>query len=82
KSPLWDPNRVLLRAMVDAQQQLIQTMEHMSSTLDRLALDRPRDRRGSSRARHDQRPRSSKFSIHKGQTPQDKEAEVIDIFEE
>ncbi|KAH9315625.1 hypothetical protein KI387_024252, partial [Taxus chinensis] len=57
-------------------------MKWMGSTLDRLALDRPRDRRDCLRVRQDWRPRSSSLSIHKGPTPQGKEAEVIIIFEE
>ncbi|KAH9290754.1 hypothetical protein KI387_034871, partial [Taxus chinensis] len=55
-----DLERELFRVMVATQQQLIQSMEHMGSTLDRLSLDRPRDR-------HDRRDKSiSVASSHRG----------------
>ncbi|KAH9308011.1 hypothetical protein KI387_035922 [Taxus chinensis] len=46
-----DPDRDFIQDMATTQRQLLQTMECMGSTLDRLALDRPRDR-------HDRRDRS------------------------
>ncbi|KAH9293543.1 hypothetical protein KI387_041248, partial [Taxus chinensis] len=46
-----DPDRDFIRDMAATQRQLLQTMERMSSTLDRLAFDRSHDR-------HDRRDRS------------------------
>ncbi|KAH9301227.1 hypothetical protein KI387_012810, partial [Taxus chinensis] len=41
-----DLDRNFIRDMAATQRQLLQTMECMGTILDRLALDRPRDRHG------------------------------------
>ncbi|KAH9321916.1 hypothetical protein KI387_016555, partial [Taxus chinensis] len=80
KSFPWNMDSDLLRTMITTHQQMIWTMQQI---MQRMNVDRSRDRRNSLRVRQDQRPRSSSsFSIHKVLTPQDKEAEVISIFEE
>ncbi|KAH9295410.1 hypothetical protein KI387_038998, partial [Taxus chinensis] len=80
KSFPWNMDSDLLRTMITTHQQMIRTMQQI---MQRMDVDRSRGRRDSLRVRQDRRPRSSSsFSIHKVLTPQDKEAEVISIFEE
>ncbi|KAH9324845.1 hypothetical protein KI387_005023, partial [Taxus chinensis] len=79
KSFPWNMDSDLLRTMITTHQQMIRTMQQI---IQRMDVDRTRGRRDSLRVRQDRRPRSSSLSIHRSPTPQDKEAEVISIFEE
>ncbi|KAH9326828.1 hypothetical protein KI387_007006, partial [Taxus chinensis] len=76
KSFPWNMDSNLFREVVDTHQQMMQTMQQLMDVV------RSRGMRDSLRFRQDRRPRSSSLSIHRGPTPQEKEEEVISIFEE